>query len=135
MGLPGHKGHRVKRVVLPSGKTIEVVYFDDEREATTVQETREMHLCQSCDSRLVYPTDWAEAGPRHWEVELRCPNCLWTGSGTYSQDVVERFDRELDRGTESLVEDLKRMMRSNMEEEIDRFMDAVDRDLILPEDF
>ena len=53
----------------------------------------------------------------------------------FDQDTVERFDEELDRGTDNLVEDLKRLIRANMEEEIDRFAEALSADHILPEDF
>jgi len=132
--------HYVRRVVLPSGKTIEVVYFDDqvisEPAPEAVNETVEdLHVCGSCDSDLVYPTEWDEAGVMHWEVTLRCPNCEWCGSGIFQQELVERFDEELDRGTEALVRDLKRLMHANMEEEIDRFVRALEHDLILPEDF
>jgi hypothetical protein len=132
--------HYVRRVVLPSGKTIEVVYFDDqvidEPMAGMVDETIEdLHVCGSCASDLVYPTVWDEAGTTHWEVTLRCPNCEWSGTGIFQQELVERFDEELDRGTEALVRDLKRLMHANMEEEIDRFVEALEHDLILPEDF
>jgi len=137
--------HYVRRVVLPSGKTIEVVYFDDQQLVDTepraggsvsVNETvQDLHVCASCESDLVYPTEWDEAGTMHWEVSLRCPNCEWSGSGIFQQELVERFDEELDRGTEALVRDLKRLMHANMEEEIDRFVQALDHDLILPEDF
>lgn len=137
MSLPGHSPHRVKRVVLPSGKTIEVVYFGEEGvpEERHASPAHDLHVCRECGSRLVYPTDWSEAGPKHWEVDLRCPNCSWTGGGVYAQEVVERFDQELDVGTEALVDDLKRLMRSNMEEEIERFVGALHADQILPEDF
>ena len=84
---------------------------------------------------LVYPVEWEEAGPTHWEVTLRCPNCEWTGTGIFEQDVVERFDEELDRGTEALVGDLKRLMQANMEDEIERFIAALAADADLPEDF
>jgi len=135
--------HYVRRVVLPSGKTIEVVYFDDQvinepgvGGSLSINETVEdLHVCASCASDLVYPTEWDEAGTTHWEVTLRCPNCEWNGSGIFQQELVERFDEELDRGTEALVRDLKRLMHANMEEEIDRFVQALDHDLILPEDF
>jgi len=132
--------HYVRRVVLPSGKTIEVVYFDDqvlsEPVLETVDETVEdLHVCGSCESDLVYPTEWDEAGTTHWQVTLRCPNCEWSSTGIFQQELVERFDEVLDRGTEALVRDLKRLMHANMEEEIDRFVEALDHDLILPEDF
>src|SRR5690348_3761920 len=136
---PQHSSHNVRRVVLPSGKTIEVVYIEEQHLAPFAPEssdtTTDLHVCAECDSELVYPTEWEEAGPTHWDVSLRCPNCEWAGNGTFEQDVVERFDEELDRGTEALVRDLKRLMQANMEEEIDRFVEALDHDLILPEDF
>ena len=139
--------HYVRRVVLPSGKTIEVVYFEDQvieapvadaathGEISASETVHDLHVCGSCASDLVYPTEWDEAGTTHWEVTLRCPNCEWNGTGVFQQELVERFDEELDRGTEALVRDLKRLMHANMEEEIDRFVQALEHDLILPEDF
>lgn len=139
--------HYVRRVVLPSGKTIEVVYFEDVSDApqaaaqqppaptTPADDRADLHVCGTCGSHLVYPTEWEEAGPTHWEVCLRCPNCEWAGTGIFEQEVVERFDDELDRGTEALVRDLKRLMRANMEDEIERFVEALHGDHILPSDF
>ena len=83
--------------------------------------TQELHLCPDCDADLVYPTHWSEVDRARWEVTLRCPNCEWSHTGVFDQDTVERFDEELDRGTDNLVDDLKRLIRANMEEEIDRF--------------
>ena len=138
---PDHR-HYTRRVVLPSGKVIEVVYFEEQRTAHTQLPTGprpdvdgDLHLCGSCQAELVYPVEWEEYGATHWSVTLRCPNCEWTGTGIFEQEVVERFDEELDRGTEALVRDLKRLMHANMEEEIDRFISALQDDQILPEDF
>jgi hypothetical protein len=129
----------VRLIVLPSGKTIEVVYFGEDTTAAAARPAAEpahdLHVCGSCDSDLVYPVDWEEAGDTHWEVTLRCPNCEWSGTGVFEQDVVERFDEELDRGTEALVRDLKRMMQANMEDEIERFVSALHHGHIVPEDF
>ena len=138
--------HYVRRVVLPSGKTIEVVYFEDQQAPDTApiaatpakrhdDAVDDLHVCGSCASTLVYPTEWEEAGATHWEVTLRCPNCEWAGTGIFEQDVVERFDEELDRGTEALVRDLKRLSHANMEDEIERFTTALTEDHIVPEDF
>jgi len=79
--------------------------------------------------------DWEEAGSVHWQVTLRCPNCEWSGTGVFEQSVVERFDEQLDRGTEALVRDLKRLTRANMEEEVERFSSALASDAIWPMDF
>lgn len=131
-----------RRVVLPSGKTIEVVYFESQRPAHTRlpaplgdEVDHDLHLCGTCAAELVYPVAWEECGPTHWTVTLRCPNCEWSGTGVYEQSLVERFDEELDRGTEALVRDLKRLMQANMEDEIERFVAALRDDAILPEDF
>jgi len=137
-----HRQH-VRRIVLPSGKTIEVVYFEQltapagtpPPAGTHAEAAVDLHVCGGCRSTLVYPTDWEEAGTAHWEVTLRCPNCEWSGTGVFEQDLVERFDEELERGTETLVRDLKRLMRANMEEEIERFVSALEDDHIVPEDF
>ena len=134
--------HHVRRVVLPSGRAIEVVYFDttilppaEERAEAPEQTHEDLHVCPSCDRGLVYPVDWEEASATHWEVELRCPNCEWRHVGTYDQDTVDIFDEELDRGTEHLVRDLKRLTRSNMEQEVERFVAALDADAVWPMDF
>jgi hypothetical protein len=140
---PPHRQH-IRRIVLPSGKTIEVVYFEQLTVAARAPLTpgaeppetaSDLHVCGACASTLVYPIDWEEAGATHWEVTLRCPNCEWTGTGVFEQDLVERFDEELDRGTEALVRDLKRLTRANMEEDIERFVAALGDDHIVPEDF
>jgi hypothetical protein len=127
-------GRRVKRVALPSGKMIEVVYFDQVPAPEALQK-QELHVCPDCDVRLVYPVHWTEVDRASWEVTLRCPNCEWIHTGVFDQETVERFDEELDRGTDSLVDDLKRLVQANMEEDIERFARALARDHILPEDF
>jgi hypothetical protein len=130
--------HSVRRVVLPSGKTIEVLYFEQspvDTGGSRPQEVAGLHVCPACASQLVAPIAWDEAGPAHWDVTLHCPNCDWLGSGVFDEELVERFDEELDRGTEALVRDLQRLMRANMEDEIDRFLAALAADQIWPMDF
>ena len=129
--------HAVRRVVLPSGKTIEVVYFEDERSGAAVplQPTDDLHVCPRCASDLVYPVAWEEAAADSWELHLRCPNCELEAEGVYDRPVVERLDEELDRGTHILLRDLKQLMQANMEDEIERFVAALRADAVLPEDF
>ena len=133
------QAHFVKRVVLPSGKTIEVVYFEGAEGLAEAQPTAEpdqdLHVCLDCDSRLVYPVEWEEAGPSNWSVLLNCPNCEIQRVGVFSQDTVERFDEELDRGADALARDYKRLTRANMAEEVERFIGALQADAIVPEDF
>ena len=135
---PDH--HHVRRVVLPSGKTIDVVYFGEAEAAgprpTAAQETvADLHVCGRCESNLVHPIEWSEAGSRHWEVTLRCPNCEWSGTGVFEQELVDRFDEELDRGSEALLRDLERLTQANMQEAVERFVAALAADHIVPADF
>lgn len=151
MADQGHQDHQLKRIVLPSGKTIEVVYFEHPAAAPPVDaaapapaaapsseprvEERELHVCPSCSSSLVYPVQWEEADESHWHITLRCPNCEWNEDGVFGQTQCDSFDDELERGTDALTRDYKRLMTANLAEEIDRFAAALDKDAVLPEDF
>ena len=140
--MEGHEEqtHYVKRVVLPSGKTIEVVYFADALDPAAepvphAEPEQELHVCLDCAGEHVYPVEWEEAGPENWSVLLHCPNCGVYREGIFTQETVEAFDEELDRGADALARDYKRLMRANMADEIDRFAGALQTDAILPEDF
>jgi hypothetical protein len=126
----------VRRIVLPSGKAIDIVYFDEQQQTVQLSAVAgDLHVCESCGSEFVYPLEWDEAGPRHWEVTLRCPNCERIAVGVFDQDTVERFDEILDEGTDALVTDLKHIMHANMEDEVGRFVRALELGHIVPDDF
>jgi hypothetical protein len=140
MNPSSDNSHYVRRVVLPSGREIEVVYFDAQpapadAEPVFSSPERDLHECPECERTLVYPVEWEEASQTQWEVLLRCPNCEWAHLGIFDQAVVDRFDEELDRGTECLIEDLTRLTHANMEDEIERFTSALASDAIWPMDF
>jgi len=124
--------HHVKRVVLPSGKTIEVVYFKDGVDAEPDQD---LHACVTCESKLVFPTFWEEADHESWRVALRCPECETEREGVFNQATVDAFDEHLEAGTDALTADLRRLCRANMAEELERFAAALEAGAILPEDF
>jgi hypothetical protein len=134
----------VRRVVLPSGKTIEVVYFKETEPAEPaaaepgpppVEPDQQLHVCFDCECELVYPVEWEESSPESWKVLLHCPNCQLYREGVFAQDTVEAFDEELDRGAETLAQSYKRLLRENMHAEIDGFVNALRLDAVLPEDF
>ena len=140
MSHPDSNNH-IRRVVLPSGRSIEVVYFDAPAESGPARAlkaepgVKDLHACPSCAAEMVYPVEWEEVSATEWEVALRCPSCEWNHVGVYDQDTVDRFDDELDHGTEALVRDLKRLTRANMEEELELFAEALASDAIWPMDF
>lgn len=124
--------HRVKRVVLPSGKTIEVIHFGEDAFAPA---QGDLHRCRECRSELVHPTRWSEAAEGSWQVTLRCPDCEGVRDGVFTQDAVDAFDEELDSGTNAILADLRRLTHANMTAEGERFFAALAADAILPEDF
>ena len=155
MQTDDHRDQTVRRIVLPSGKTIEVLRVLDGQDPAAAApvdppveaaepdpagvaapvETGEPHLCPDCASSLVYPVAWTAAGDESWRVELRCPNCERTESALLDLEVAERFDEELERGAEILMTDLTRLTEANMLDDIERFATALRADAILPTDF
>ena len=127
-----NSNHSVRRIVLPSGKSIEVVRFDGRTEAP---DSPGLHVCHGCQSELVQPLEWRATEDERWELMLHCPNCDWSCEGVYSQQQVERLEEQLDLGVEAIVRDLQRLTCANMADEIERFAIALQNDLILPEDF
>jgi hypothetical protein len=123
--------HSIRRIVLPSGRSIEVVRFHD----ADKQAPAGLHVCPTCSSELVQPVSWAEAEGNRWELTLECPNCGWAEDGIYDRDQVDQLEERLDDGLAEMLGDLQRLTQANMADEIDRFVDALQRDMILPEDF
>ena len=126
------KSHSVRKIALPSGKRIEVVRFNDETEPTP---TPGLHLCRACDSDLVQPVAWSEAEGECWDLVLSCPNCWWEDAGVFTQEQVEALEEHLDDGLADMLDDLQRLAQANMADQVDRFINALHGDHILPEDF
>ena len=126
-----HEHHSVRRIVLPSGRSIEVVRFND----TEQPAPQGLHVCVACASELVQPIAWAEASATRGELTLECPNCGRSHEGVYDRDQVDRLEEQLDDGLADMLADLQRLTHANMAEEVDRFAMALNADLILPEDF
>lgn len=154
------KGYRTKKIALPGGKVIEIVYFsepagsdagnlggtvdlhdtdaqDDDLDTILHDEdpATDLHVCPSCECDLVYPVSWEERSGDSWRIERRCPNCEWRQTGDHSQDEVELFDDALNDGTEDLLVSLRNFARSNMEADVERLIDALRTDRIEPMDF
>jgi len=160
------KGFRTKKITLPGGKVLEIVYFhegaedepafsmaavaepqphDDEaacepaaaeaQPVTFTDEADDLHVCPECTGELVYPVEWEEHMGDRWRLSRRCPSCEWIGTGEFDQAAVDRFDDVLSEGTEALLTSLRSMVRTNMEEDVERIIAAINADQILPIDF
>lgn len=150
------KGYRTKKIALPGGRVIEIVYFSDghdgEAAEAVIQDVSgnpeddldldldlegktNLHVCPDCESDLVYPTSWQEREGDGWRIDRRCPNCEWRHAGEFDHEDIERFDDALNDGTEDLLATLRSFARSNMEADVERFIEAIQLDLIEPMDF
>lgn len=129
---PNDRHHSVHRILLPSGRCIEVVRFDQELAGPA---QRRLHLCSECGSDLVYPQAWNELDSGRWELSLECPNCWWQSGGEFDRAQVHELEDWLDDGFAAMLGDFKRLSRANMAEHVDRFVAALNADQILPEDF
>jgi hypothetical protein len=125
--------HYTRQLTLPSGRQIEVVYFD--AAADQDSEQQELHRCGGCGCQFVQPVDWSPVSKSFWSVTLECPNCRWSGTGVFEQQVVDRFDAELNRGSAVLAEQARQLSLENMSASIDRFVAALQADQIVPGDF
>jgi hypothetical protein len=125
----------IKKIILPSGKSVEIVYFHAEDALVEDDAAINLEQCPECTSKLVYPISWRETEDDCWEIELRCPNCEWAERGIFRHNDVERFDDVLNRGTDNLIDELEQLTRANMEADIDRFVEALASDAITPFDF
>ncbi len=95
-----------------------------------------LHVCPECGSQMVQPTRWEQADERgHWHLWRRCPECEWRSDAIHSESEIDLFDEALDRGTEALTEDLRTIVRENMERVADTFAAALAADLITADDF
>jgi len=84
---PEQEQPSVRRIVLPSGRSIEVVRFNDSKHVT-----RGLNVCPECSSDLVQPIEWSEAPDDAWNLVLSCPNCDWYTEGLYTQDQVRELE-------------------------------------------
>lgn len=125
-----HQNHSVRRIVLPSGRSIEVIRFNEAE-----PDVRDLSVCPTCQGDLVQPLTWGEADEGRWELMLECPNCWWTETAVYERDQVERLEDKLDEGLADMIADVRRLSQANMAADVDRFIAAMQADLILPEDF
>lgn len=126
-----HQRHNqtIRKIVLPSGREIEVVRLAD------AAPPHQIGVCTRCGCECVQPVSWNERQDGRWDLTLECPNCTWIERGTYTRTAVEQLEERLDEGVATMVRDLKQLAHANMTADIERFIAALRNDVILPEDF
>jgi DNA-directed RNA polymerase subunit RPC12/RpoP len=157
------QSYKIELFVFPDGTSVEMIVFDADRRrdtsapASTASRARtagvpktapapcrvppppredpDAHTCPVCGSRLVYPVDWERLGDAAWTLQLRCPECETRREVTLGRASVERINRELYHGAQAMAHEAARMTRRNFEDEAERIVAALERDLIQPMDF
>jgi hypothetical protein len=156
----GGENFKIELFIFPDGTSVELMVFDKGRRGRAagpatatadalpskpapapcrvpppVGEDPDAHVCPVCGSDLVYPIDWDRSGPSSWMLILRCPECETRREVRLGRASVEQFNRELYFGAQALAREADQMMRRNFEDEVQRIVAALERDLILPMDF
>jgi ribosomal protein S27E len=150
--------YKIELFVFPDGSQVELIVFDRSARSrgaaapTATARTKtapapccvpapapadepDAERCPVCGSTLVYPVDWDRSGPASWTLALRCPECETRREVTLGRASVERLNRELYQGAQELARAADRVTRRNFEDEVERIVAALERDLILPMDF
>jgi DNA-directed RNA polymerase subunit RPC12/RpoP len=157
------QSYKIELFVFPDGTSVEMIVFDADRRcdacapAPTAPRTQtanatagapapcrvppppredpDAHTCPVCGSRLVYPVDWERSGDAAWTLQLRCPECETRREVTLGRASVEHINRELYHGAQAMAHEAERLTRRNFEDEAERIVAALERDLIQPMDF
>lgn len=134
----------IQRIVLAEGQVIDLVCFDDEDAVDTIIEEimnelqrkkTELQTCPLCKSDLVYPVERHQINDMEWKVMLLCPNCLCKREMVVDRETVRELLKNARIAREKLMKELDSMEKKNMQDEVDKFVTALDRDHILPIDF
>jgi hypothetical protein len=102
---------------------------------TTSSAQPALHICRSCASPLVHIVDGNETAPGQWDLTLRCPECDDVREVSCARPDLARLEHELCQGVAAIQKELERVTRASFEEDIERFVHALERDAILPVDF
>jgi hypothetical protein len=92
------------------------------------------NLCDACGLPFVEPEFGLEEGSR-WRVLLHCQSCGWSGLRLFDDPELERLERELDAERAQIASDLDAFTEANMREYASTFIQALQADALLPEDF
>ena len=91
--------------------------------------------CGACGSSVVCPVDWQIAGEERWWISFRCGECGARSERIVTNAAAAALDRRLAAQSDEIRVEAERMERDHMENEVDAFIAALNRDLIAPADF
>jgi predicted RNA-binding Zn-ribbon protein involved in translation (DUF1610 family) len=104
-------------------------------ENTRPAERAAAHTCPACGSHLVDLVDGVEVAPGTWEVTVRCPECEQLHTTSCSEEDLARLEHELSTAAAELEGELERFAGLRFQEDVARFVTALEAGAILPMDF
>jgi hypothetical protein len=97
--------------------------------------TTRLEMCPDCDRDMVQPTGYEPLWGDRWLISRSCPNCGWHHEGVFPHAALRNFEEHLDVVDDQLWDDLVRIQRERIDDEVAQFAGALAVDAILPEDF
>jgi hypothetical protein len=94
-----------------------------------------LSACVLCHRDFVVPVQWEPVGEDRWWMFLRCAECGTSREVTVPNAVAQRYDEELAAGAKTINRAARRLEHERMSDEVDAFVDALERGFIAPADF
>jgi hypothetical protein len=96
---------------------------------------RTLLACGGCGRSTVCPVDWETSGEDHWWISFRCGECGRRTEEVVTNATAAQLDCLLAAQERRIRDEADRMERERMAGEVDAFIAALHRDLIVPADF
>ena len=94
-----------------------------------------LQVCIGCHADHVHPVEWRESGDEHWWMLLRCGACRTAREIVVTNEVAERYGRDLDAAQAEMTRAAQELDVERMAAEAETFAEALERDLIDADDF
>jgi transcription elongation factor Elf1 len=92
--------------------------------------------CPECRRDFVIPIEYEKDNDDDYQpATLECQNCGWSEAGTYALSLLEQFSDQLDEIENTMNRQKRKIVDEEIESRVAVFSQALEQDLILPQDF
>jgi hypothetical protein len=97
--------------------------------------TTRLEQCPKCKRDMVQPDGYEPLWGDRWLISRSCPNCGWQHEGVFPHEALRSYEEHLDAVDDQLWDDLARIQRERIDDEVAALAGALAAGAILPEDF
>ena len=97
--------------------------------------TTRLEQCPECKRDMVQPDGYEPLWGDRWLISRSCPNCGWQHEGVFPHEALRSYEEHLDAVDDQLWDDLARIQRERIDDEVAALAGALAAGAILPEDF